>query len=952
MDPQRWKQIQSICASAMNREADERVAYLRQVCAGDEDLLRDAESFLSCGMRKEEFLESNALHAAARDLASSESAAEADLTGRTFLHYRITGKIGKGGMGEVYKAEDVRLGRTVALKFLSGELARDAQALERFKREARAASALNHHNICTLHDIGEHDGQTFLVMEHLSGSSLAERLNRGPLPLDQALDIGAHVAEALDAAHKQGIVHRDLKPGNVMLTKTGPKLLDFGLAKLKKGNPLSVKDDGTRSASLTESGMIMGTVPYMAPEQLEGRTVDARTDVWALGVILYEMISGKRAFEEPSQASLIAAILERDPAPLKDVQPLTPPLLDRVVRKCLAKNPDARWDSAHDIADELRWIRDSAYTPEVTGSDAQRPTRWKWAAIGLLAIAVLAVAAVLVMIENQPSVGVERFTITVPDGLTLASVPTMAVSPDGKTVVFLATRAGQGQSLFKRRVDSYAVDPLPGTEGALSPAFSPDGKWVAYFVMFKELLMKIPIDGSGPPQRICELGDEYKEVWGLTWTKDGRIIFGGWPGGLGSVPPGSDSPQPLLRPPKESTSTYFIWPHLLPDGEHLLFTDLNGAKSSVAALSLKTLEVKPLVKSASRALYLQRTGHLVYQSGAELYAVAFNHDRLEMHDDAVIVEKEVGHAGPFSCFDLSANGSLVYISAARPTLSSLVWRDRSGCVVPLSIDPRPYSAPQISPNGALILDSIFEASGRRIWIGRAGEEPMRQLTSDNDTAWAIFTPDSKAVLFSMPEKGGSYNIFRIPADASGNGKAERITDSSHNLAPTSVFGNVLLYNDTDEANGDVWQMEIGRRGSERRYISTDKTDLGGTFSPDGHWVAYNSDHSGRMEVYLQSYPTLGAEELVSIGGGDSPVWNPKGGELFYKGQNGIVSRRIEKGHAVGPQIQLFPYDTGRFAVNSDGNRFLLIQRTAAQSQINAVTNWSEELKVRLRQAVK
>ena len=947
MDAKRWQEVKRIYESAVVLDPVHRDAFVKEACAGDDSLRKEVESFLAHGHQADGYLEQPALEMAARGLAEDSNPGTADLTGRTFLHYRITGKLGAGGMGVVYRAQDVRLGRDVALKFLSGGLSSDPQALGRFQREARAASALNHPNICTLHDIGEHDGRTFLVMEHLAGETLAHRLHKGPLHLDQALETCAHIADALDAAHKQGIVHRDLKPGNIMLTKTGPKLLDFGLAKLKKETALPEETEGTRSASLTESGMIMGTVPYMAPEQLEGRAVDARTDIWALGVILYEMISGKRAFEGPSQASLIAAILERDPAPLKDVQPLTPPLLDRVVKKCLAKNPDARWDSAHDIADELRWIRESGAAALPVSEIAHYPGRWKWTMIGSLILLTLAMAAITLVVAMRRSAApqtIERFTGVLPEELRLTGLA-LAISPDGRMLVFSASATGKAQ-LFIRRIDEYEARPLQGTEDAMSAFFPPDGQWVGYFVMGKGL-QKIRVDG-GPPMPICAANFEY---YGADWGADDTIIFGGWmTEGLSKVRSQGDTFHTIKKPAQADSNTWYIWPQLLPGGEKLLFTIYRDGQASIAVLSLGTGEIRNLLNSASHGRYLPNSGHLIYESEGNLVAASFDPKKLEMRGREVAVIEGICHGVLTPCFDVSANGTLIYLPAAG-SFPSLEWRDRSGCTVPLNFTRRPYFEPTISPDGRLFADTITDLSIRSIWIGSVAGEPLKRLTPfGNESFGPVFTPDSKTVFFASAENN-RYNIFQIPAD--GSGKPERVTDSPHPKAPTSVSpdGRIVLYNDIDRDNGDIWQVEIGRPSTARPYITSTKNELSGRFSPDQRWVAYQSDISGKMEVYIQSYPVLGAPELVSIGGGKAPAWNPMGGELFYEGQNGIISRRIEQGHATGPPTQLFAhrsagFASGDWAVSNDGRRFLFAESPRFKSEINIVTNWLEDLKAR------
>jgi serine/threonine protein kinase len=447
------------------------------------------------------------------------------MIGTTIAHYRIIEQLGSGGMGVVYKARDTRLGRTVAIKVLPAGATSDSEKRRRFEQEARAAAALNHPHICTLHDIGREGDLDFLVMEYLEGESLAYRLAKGPLPLAQALEYGAHIADALARAHRHGIVHRDVKPGNVMLTKDGAKLLDFGLAKLKWADSDLSHSSAATADPATTPGTVLGTVPYMAPEQLEGKPTDARTDIFALGAVQYEMVTGKRAFAGESQASVIMAIMSAEPAPISSLQPMTPPSLERLVKRCLAKEPDGRWQSADDVADELRWIREtgaaSAPTPQPSSS---RRLRFALILAAALFLGVAAGVALWRALATAPILPVSRLNISLSSsGLSLTQGG-VAISPDGQTTVF-AARAVDGQRLYVRRVGDWSSLPLKGTEGAYGPFFSPDGGSVAFFADGK--LKKAPL-GSGPTETICSVA---LQSTAGTWGRDGRIVFSQWPNG-------------------------------------------------------------------------------------------------------------------------------------------------------------------------------------------------------------------------------------------------------------------------------------------------------------------------------------------------------------------------------------------------------------------------------------
>jgi serine/threonine protein kinase/Tol biopolymer transport system component len=948
MDAKRWQEIKRIYESALETATDRRDAFLNEACAGDDSLRDQVKSLLECRPAADEFMKSQAMEIAAKSLAQEEAHGVGDLTGQTFLHYRITGKIGKGGMGVVYKAEDVRLGRAVALKFLSGELAGDQQALERFQREARAASALNHPGICTLHDIGEQDGQTFLVMEHLSGETLAERLYKGPLPLDQALDIGARIAEALDAAHKQGIIHRDLKPGNVMLTKTGPKLLDFGLAKLKKEIALPIGATVEQSASLTGSGVIMGTVPYMAPEQLEGKDVDARTDLWALGVILYEMISGKRAFDGPSQASLIAAILEHDPAPLASVRPHTPPLLGRAVKRCLAKGPDARWNSAHDIADELRWIRESGGGTPPLSELTHHMGRWKRVAMGSSIALVLMLAAAggralwhkFVPVSKIPSP--IRTVISVSNwGIEAGS--SLAISPDGNALVFPAIGADGQKRLYLRRMGEYEPTELKGTEGAGNPFFSPDGEWVAFTEPGKAL-KKVALRG-GTAEKICDISQNNH---GGVWGNDNQIIFCQWPNaGLWTVPAVGGIPVALKQPPPDKQAIRYMWPDLLPGAQGVLFTIWGEGRASIAAFVFRTGEVRPIIPSGSHARYLP-TGHLIYASAGNLCAVAFDEVQLQTRGVSNVVVENIQDGIGLNFYQVSPGGTLAYLPSSP---SKLVMKDRSGNATALKFGQRFYRYPSLSPDGQQLAVCIQEGPARNVFVGSVLGETLTRLTFGvDDDVFGLFARDGKQILFTRGQEG-KYNIYWTAAD--GSGKAKRLTDSPNSQKATSwrLKGDILLFNNaTESIKYDIWQMQLNQPNTARPWLNTPFNELEGAFSRNGDWVAYQSNEEGAYQIYVQAYPGPGLRRRISVKGGQGPVWNPSGDELFYRASGSLMMVRVINGNPVGAPESLFPQRStamiGRdFDVTLDGRHFIVIE--PEKPQIHIVSNWFEELKAKV-----
>ena len=607
-------------------------------------------------------------------------------TGTRLGRYEILSPIGKGGMGEVYKANDTRLDRTVAIKVLPEHLAESPERKARFEREAKAISQLNHPHICILHDFGEQDGTDYLVMEYIEGETLAERLSRGPLPLDEALEYGIQIADGLDTAHRAGIVHRDLKPGNAMLTKSGVKLLDFGLAKvLEMEAEPGTSDAPTQQRDLTKEQAVIGTLQYMAPEQLEGKTADARTDLFAFGALLYEMLTGKKAFSGESQASLIGAILKDDPPPLAELHPMSPPLLERIVHRCLAKDPHDRWQTARDLMLELKWI---------AGGDAQmgvappavtrRPSRERlaWVLAVLLSSAVTGIT--LWNLTRPPARPVARFVITPPPTapLTVTNDPNVAISPDGSHIVYLGR--GEIRQLYVRPIDQMEATPIPGTELSHSPFFSPDGRWVGFFADRDRTLKKVSLTG-GSAITLCEAQGRHL---GASWGPDDSIVFSSLDAGLARVPASGGKPEAITKPDALNGERH-EFPAILPGGEGILFTERKGTRAEdtrIALLRLDTGETEILVEGGTQARYAP-TGHLVYSQGKSLWAAPFDLARLETTGPPVPVLEDVATTidGPAN-FAFSSDGSLVYVPSGLlddRTRVRMAWVDRQGESTPL-----------------------------------------------------------------------------------------------------------------------------------------------------------------------------------------------------------------------------------------------------------------------------
>src|SRR5712664_1563638 len=606
--------------------------------------------------------------------------------------YEIGAPLGAGGMGEVYRARDTRLERSVAIKILPAQFSSDPVRKQRFEREAKTISSLNHPHICVLYDVGSQDGLDYLVMECVEGEALAKPLAKGTMPLQQVLKYGTQIADALEMAHRSGVIHRDLKPGNIMLTPTGAKLLDFGLA--KPAAPLTSLATLTATAAkqspATEQGAIVGTFQYMSPEQIEGNDLDGRSDIFSLGAVLYEMLTGQRAFQGKSQLSVASAILEKEPAPISTIQPLTPPALDRAIRRCLAKDPEDRWQTARDLLLELKWIAEddsqAALTP--LGVAKRIGARWQrtllWGVVSLLLAAITGFA--IWNLKPSPPRPITRAVITVAPGQRLAALdhPAVALSPAGTHLVYVATQGG-AQQIYLRAMDSLDARLIPGTEGATEPFFSPDGQWLGFFVGNK--LKKVPVGGGA----VLTLA-ETTFPGGASWGSQGMIAFApSWASVLRQMPDAGGKPQPLTRLEKGEFS--HRWPEFLPGAKAVLFSttesSFNWANANVAVETLGTAERRNLVQSATHPRYAA-SGQLVYDQGGNLMAVPFDYQQLVVLGAAVPVVEGVlqSRASGAAQYSLSATGSLVYVPGGiEEDNRKLVWVTRNGTELPLAAPP-------------------------------------------------------------------------------------------------------------------------------------------------------------------------------------------------------------------------------------------------------------------------
>ncbi len=868
--------------------------------------------------------------------------------------YEILSSIGAGGMGEVYRGKDTRLDRTVAVKVLPPHIAGTADARQRFDREARAVSSLNHPHICTLYDVGNQDGVDYLVMELLEGETLAARLARLPLPMDQVLRYAIQIADALDRAHWQGVVHRDLKPGNIMLTKDGAKLLDFGLAKV--GPVTRPHGEETLTNALTSQGTIVGTLPYMAPEQLEGKDADARTDIFAFGAVLYEMATGKRAFEGKSQASLIAAIIGTEPPPVSKVQAMAPPALDHVVSISMAKDPDARWQTARDLLLELRWIAGGAGLVQI--APPARQNTWLTGVLVLLLLGALTIAVQLFR-EKPPEVHAVRSFILPPENASflftgLATAGPVTVSPDGQRLSFVAARDGK-KLLWVRRLDALTAQPLAGTEGALQPFWSPDSRFLGFFAEGK--LKKIDASG-GAALTVCEASTGR----GGTWNRDGVILFApDITGAIYRVSAAGGVVSPTTTQANASSEASHRWPRFLPDGRHFLYLATSapafrGTESAaIYVASLDSKERKLLLRIGSNVDYAQ--GHLLYLRDRTLMAQPFDTRRLATTGDAFPVAERIQFdpVGSEGVFSVSENGVLAY-QTADESGSQLRWFDRNGKPGGVLGEPDRWIGLQLSTDGKKVAGGVWRNGNQDIWIYDVTRGLPTRFTFDPaQEAGAVWSPDDSRIVFSSARRG-HFDLYQKAANGVGDENLLLQSNADKTASSWSPDGRFVLYDTYDpKTRFDVWVLPMFGDRNPFPLLQGEFNERYAQFSPDGRWMAYTSDESGKPEIYVVPFPGPGGKRQISRQGGFQPRWRRDGKEIFYLYNAQLLAAEVNGNGStfeVGTVRSLFQgrsLITGggySYDVSPDGQRFLLNflggQNSAAP--ITLVTNWTADLK--------
>ena len=857
--------------------------------------------------------------------------------------YEILVPIGAGGMGEVYRARDTRLERTVAVKVLPQHLSASSEVRQRFEREAKTISQLSHPHICALYDVGREGETEYLVMEYLEGETLSDRLLKGSLPTEQTLRYGIEIADALDKAHRQGVVHRDLKPGNVMLTKSGVKLLDFGLAKALLPSPggRGAGREGLTSfptmasSPLTQEGTILGTFQYMAPEQLEGKEADGRTDIFALGCVLYEMATGSKAFSGSSQASLISAIMKEEPTSMATLQPMMPPALDRVVRTCLAKDPEDRFQTAHDARLQLQWIAEvgsAAGVPAPVIARRKSRERLAWAGFGIATIAAIAFAAGYVRRAPHPTPGI-RATLPFPEKMFLGE---LAISPDGTRLAFTASKAGGQPALWIRDLDGSTAQPVAGAENAFFPFWSPDGRFVGFFANRK--LKRVDPSG-GTILTIC---DADRGVGG-TWNRDGTIVFAPVPTSfLYRVAASGGKPVPVTKLDASRHETAHRYPHFLPDGRHFLYMAANLAgppddpANAVRVGSLDEHLDKALVPTLSNAGYA--SGHLLYVRDGTLLAHRFGLSRLEIQGDPVPAVQKVGLGTwqSLSLFSASDNGVLVSSPTFAPS-SRLLWLDRSGKEVGSVGEAAPFGSPRLSPDGRKLAvdvsDPVHDTSD--IWIYDTASGVGTKFVSGTQAheVGPVWSPDGNRIVFASDRmaKGVRPNLWIKPLEG---GKEELFAGSADQQTPEdwSGDGRFLSCNvipTSGRRNTQLWVLDTGAGNRASPFAAEALSQADSRFSPDGRWIAYDSNESGRTEVYVRPFPAGSGTWQVSTAGGALPNWRRDGKELFYMSPDfklmAVPVSADAKFHTGAP-VPLFAVHPGAGTVydfSSDGQRFLV-----------------------------
>jgi serine/threonine protein kinase len=937
MTPERYKEVGQLYRAALELEPEQRAAFLAEACGGDEALRQEVASLLGYQGQREGLIDQPALEVAAQALAAEQVRSP---VGQSLGHYQILSLLGKGGMGEVYRARDVRLGREVAIKILPAEYSADADRLRRFEQEARAASRLNHPNVLTIYDIGTHAGAPYLVAELLEGETLRGRLKGADLPLRRAIDYALQVARGLQAAHAKGIVHRDLKPENLFVTKDGRvKILDFGLAKLKPP-PAGIDTNASTQPLSTASGMVMGTPHYMSPEQVRAEEVDHRADIFAFGAILYEMLSGRRAFQGNSVVEVMNAILKEEPAGLAESGREAPPALERALRHCLEKSPAERFQTIGDVAFYLETL--AGIADKTLASQARAAGQKSYESLGWIVVAVLLLVAVALLIyfrRTPAEVEAIHFSIPPPEKTTGFSNP--VISPDGRHLAFTAAAEGKGELLWVRALGSLAARPLAGTEGASFPFWSPTGEFLGFFAQGK--LKKIALSG-GLPTTLCEAPNGR----GGAWSRDDVILF--VPNRnteVHRVSAAGGSAVAVTRLDKSRGEISHRWPSFLPDGRHFLY----GVREIYLA-SLDGGEAKHLVSAESNVVYAP-PGYLLFLREGTLLAQPFDADKRQLTGKPFRIADQVqGHVFGKGHFSVSENGVLVYSPSAGGGNQQLGWFDRAGKRLGLIGSVGNSLNPRLSPDDKQVAVVRYDLQTKKlnVWLldlSRGTDSPFTFIPGSN--IYPVWSPDGSRLVWTS-----GFSLYQKAS--SGAGQEEPLfTSGSRTVAwDWSGDGRFIIY-ETYDPHGklDLWVLPLHDQSQAYAWQQTQSNETSARFSPDSKWIAYTSDESGSNEVYVQAFQAFqpaSGKRRISTGGGDYPRFGRDGKELFYLAADGkLMAVEVRSGASFefsAPRplfdLQSIRGIRVRYDVTRDGQRFLIVTESEATTAepFTVVLNWT------------
>ncbi|HEU4386297.1 MAG TPA: protein kinase [Blastocatellia bacterium] len=887
--------------------------------------------------------------------------------GFCFDHYEILAPIGKGGMGDVYRARDTRLNRDVAVKVLPAEFALDSDRLGRFGQEARATSALNHPNILTVYDFGTHEGHPYLVMELLEGQELRAHLGDGAISVRRAIDYAQQIAAGLAAAHEKGVVHRDLKPENLFVTKDNRvKILDFGLAKLRPPQDAPAGSVVATQKQLTNPGTVMGTVAYMSPEQVRGQDLEQRSDIFSFGLILFEMLSGKHAFTGESAVEVMNAILKEDPPAWDESQVKVPPAVDRIVRRCLEKKPEHRFHSAHDLAYALEAVAASSSSGSnqtAVGHAVETTTlsngwggreRILLIVSSVLAVALLSLGVAWLRRAEPPASHTVRFSLFAPEKSSLVE-PSFALSPDGQQLAFSATDATEKTLLYVRPLNSFTAQPLPGTEDAMLPFWSPDGRSVAFFSGGK--LKRIEVSG-GLPQTLCDAS----LAVGGSWSRVGEIVMAPAGNGVLYRVAATGGVPTALTTLDESRGEVSHWlPQFLPDGDHFLFYAVGkqSGQSGVCVGSLSEKRTSLVLNTDRRALYT--SGYLLFVKNGALMGQAFNPSNLELAGEPfLIMEQLKTTAYVLPHLSVAENGTLAFQSGVMQP-PQLVRFDRGGKQLGTVGESADYSNPSLAPNGERLAIGIRDpkTTKRDIWLFDLSRGVKSRFTFDTaDDLNPVWSTDGSRIFFSSDRKG-QRDIFEKKVNSAEEEQLIYSSPENKNVCDVSPDGRLLIYNtnptsSNDTAKNDLWLLPLEGEQTPRPFLKTQFNEDQAAISPDGKRVAYRSDESGRDEIYVATFPQLINKWQVSVDGGAEPRWRRDGNELFFTDAGRkLMAAQVKSGTgAFVTAVPVLLFETqlltvparNRFVVTGDGQQFILVTRLEAPEPINVVLNWTAEIK--------